>query len=83
MSRKPVYSTKLIGSHATRFIREMPDGGSFFPCLPSNAVQSPNHVTEEHTTRNARIESEERRLKAVGATATDDEIGRVLKGLDE
>lgn len=81
--REEGYSTELIGEHAVRFIQESVSAEPFFLYVPFNAIHTPDQATEEYLQAHAKIEPENRRVKAAMTTCMDDQIGRILATLDE
>ncbi|MCX7015445.1 MAG: arylsulfatase [Candidatus Sumerlaeota bacterium] len=77
------YSTELLGREAERFIRENAGRGPFFLYLPFNAVHTPLEATREYLERFASVEPERHRTYTAMTACMDDQVGRVLRALDE
>ncbi|MFO1149880.1 MAG: arylsulfatase [Alsobacter sp.] len=77
------YVTTLLGDDAVRFIDEQSKKKPFFMYLAFTAPHTPYQAPQEHIDRYKSISDPNRRTYAAMITAMDDQIGRVVKALDE
>jgi arylsulfatase A-like enzyme len=77
------YSTTLIGQDAVRYVRQRDPAKPFFLYLAFNAPHTPFQAPQDYLDRYSSIQDPNRRAYAAMVTAMDDQIGAVLKALDE
>ena len=77
------YYTTLIGSEAVKLIEAHDPQRPFFLYLASMAPHAPYQVPRQYSDQYASIKDEKRRVYAGMITALDEQIGRVVKALDQ
>ena len=77
------YSTRLIGKEAIRLLRERDKNKPTFLYVTFNAPHTPLQAPQEFIDRYKDVENEDRRVFAAMVDAMDEEIGKILKVLDE
>ncbi len=77
------YSTTLLGNDAVKLIERHDPATPLFLYLAFNAVHTPYQAPQEYLDQYKDIKDPSRRAYAAGATAMDDQIGRVLAALAE
>ncbi len=83
-SRDVGYSTDLIATRATQFIRDHANNGPFFCYVPFNAPHSPFQAPEVWLDHYKELDgSSQRRTYAAMVSAMDHGIGTILDALDE
>jgi arylsulfatase A-like enzyme len=80
---EPGYVTQLLGQDAVRLIEGHEAGTPLFLYLAFTAPHAPYQAPQAYLDRYARVADPARRAYAAMITAMDDEIGRVLRALDE
>lgn len=81
--REPGYSTTLLGNDAVAFIDRQTTALPFYLYLAFNAPHTPYQATPEYLEQYKSIADPSRRAYAAMITALDDQVGRVVKALDE
>ena len=81
--REEGYVTRLLGDEAVRQIERFDPSKPFFLYLAFTAPHSPYQAPKEAMARYAKIDDPARRSYAAMITAMDDEIGRVLRALQQ
>jgi arylsulfatase A-like enzyme len=77
------YSTELIGAEAVRRIRSRDKGKPFFLYVPFNAPHSPLQAPQALIDRYAAVKDERRRVFSAMVDAMDQQVGAILKTLDD
>ena len=77
------YSTQLIGKEAIRLLRERDKKKPVFLYVTFNAPHTPLQAPQEFIDRYKDVENEDRRVFAAMVDAMDEEIGKILKVIDE
>ena len=77
------YSTKLIGKEAVRLLRQRDKKKPTFLYVTFNAPHTPLQAPQEFIDRYKNVENEDRRVFAAMVDAMDEEIGKILKVIDE
>ncbi|MEE3199389.1 MAG: sulfatase-like hydrolase/transferase, partial [Planctomycetota bacterium] len=77
------YSTQLIGKEAIRLLRERDKKKPTFLYVTFNAPHTPLQAPQEFIDRYKDVENEDRRVFAAMVDAMDEEIGKILKVIDE
>ncbi|MCH2365411.1 MAG: arylsulfatase, partial [Planctomycetes bacterium] len=77
------YSTKLIGKEAIRLLRQRDKKKPTFLYVTFNAPHTPLQAPQEFIDRYKNVENEDRRVFAAMVDAMDEEIGKILKVIDE
>lgn len=77
------YYTTLIGNEAVKIIDEQKPDKPFFLYFASLAAHSPYQAPKEYSDRYPEIKDEMRRTYAGMISALDDQVGRIVKALDE
>jgi arylsulfatase B len=81
--REKGYTTQLIGEDAVKYINAQDPNKPFYLYLTFNAPHTPYQVPKEYIDRYPNIADPTRRIYAGMVTCLDDEIGRVVAGLDK
>ena len=76
------YTTQLIGNDAVRYINEQDSEKPFYLYLAFNAPHTPYQAPKDYVDRYSNIEDPTRRIYAGMVTCLDDEIGRVIAGIN-
>lgn len=77
------YSTQLIGKEAIRLLRQRDKEKPVFLYVTFNAPHTPLQAPQEFIDRYKSVENEDRRVFAAMVDAMDEEIGKILKVIDE
>ncbi len=77
------YSTQLIGKEAVRLLRQRDKKKPTFLYVTFNAPHTPLQAPQEFIDRYKNVENEDRRVFAAMVDAMDEEIGKILKVIDE
>lgn len=77
------YSTQLIGKEAVRLLQERNKNHPTFLYVTFNAPHSPLQAPQKFIDRYSTLENQNRRIFAAMVDAMDEEIGRILKVIDE
>ena len=77
------YSTQLIGKEAVRLLRQRDKKKPTFLYVTFNAPHTPLQAPQEFIDRYKNVENEDRRVYAAMVDAMDEEIGKILKVIDE
>lgn len=77
------YTTDLIGSEASRTIKDHDKTTPLFLYVPFNAPHSPFQAPEEHLERNKHIENKRRQIYAGMVTSMDDAVGEIIRSADK
>jgi arylsulfatase A-like enzyme len=77
------YSTTLLGNEAVKLIEEHDPATPLFLYLAFNAVHTPYQAPQDYLDQYKNIEDPSRRAYAAGATAMDEQIGRVIDALEQ
>jgi len=77
------YTTTLLGQDAERYIRSRDPARPFYLYLAFNAPHTPYQAPQEAIDRYPEIQDPTRRTYAAMVSVLDDEIGRVVRALDE
>ena len=77
------YSTQLIGKEAIRLLRKRDKKKPTFLYVTFNAPHTPLQAPQEFIDRYKNVENEDRRVFAAMVDAMDEEIGKILKVIDE
>ena len=77
------YSTQLIGKEAIRLLRERDKKKPTFLYVTFNAPHTPLQAPQEFIDRYKNVENQDRRVFAAMVDAMDEEIGKILKVIDE
>lgn len=80
---EPGHTTTLLGDDAVRLVAEHDPATPLYLYLAFNAPHTPYQAPQAYLDRYAHIEDPSRRAYAASITALDEQIGRVLKALDE
>jgi len=84
VSKQRGYATTLTGQAASKFIEESAKKKEPFFCyVPFNAPHSPFQAPEKYLERYSKIKDKRKRTYYAMITAMDDEIGRILKAIDD
>jgi arylsulfatase A-like enzyme len=81
--REEGYTTTLLGKDAARFIAAQDGSKPFYLYLTFNAPHTPYQAPQEYLDRFASIEEPTRRTYAAMIACLDDEIGRVVRALED
>jgi arylsulfatase A-like enzyme len=77
------YYTTLIGDEAVKLINQQDSKNPFFLYFASLAPHAPYQAPKEYLERYSNIKDSNRRAYAGMITSLDDQIGRMIKALDE
>jgi arylsulfatase A-like enzyme len=77
------YSTQLIGKEAVRLLQERDKNQPTFLYVTFNAPHTPLQAPQEFIDRYSTLEDQNRRVYAAMVDAMDEEIGKILKVIDE
>ena len=77
------YSTQLIGKEAVRLLRQRDKKKPTFLYVTFNAPHTPLQAPQKFIDRYKNVENEDRRVFAAMVDAMDEEIGKILKVIDE
>ncbi|RYD73731.1 MAG: arylsulfatase, partial [Verrucomicrobiaceae bacterium] len=80
--REEGYSTDLIGTESTRFIREAPAGKPWLLYVPFNAPHAPFLAKEEDLQKYSQLKREDKRAYAAMVDSMDQAIGRILAAVE-
>jgi arylsulfatase B len=81
--REEGYTTDLIASEATRWLRECDKTKPFLLYVPFNAPHTPLEAPQERIRKYARTPDKKRRVYAAMVDVMDSAVGRILATLDE
>lgn len=81
--REEGYTTTLLGQDAAKYIKAHDPATPFYLYLTFNAPHTPYQAPQEYIDRYASIKDPTRRTYAAMVACLDDEIGRVVKALEE
>ncbi|MEC9092523.1 MAG: arylsulfatase [Planctomycetota bacterium] len=77
------YSTQLIGKEAVRLLQKRNKNQPTFLYVTFNAPHTPLQAPQEFIDRYSTLENQNRRVFAAMVDAMDEEIGKILKVIDE
>ncbi|AMV31024.1 Arylsulfatase [Pirellula sp. SH-Sr6A] len=77
------YSTELIGKEAVRFIGQHPKEKPLYLYLTFNAPHTPYQAPEKYLEKYKHIQDPNRRTYCAMIAAMDEQIGQVVKAIDE
>ena len=77
------YSTQLIGKEAVRLLQERDKNQPTFLYVTFNAPHTPLQAPQEFIDRYSTLKDQNRRVYAAMVDAMDEEIGKILKVIDE
>lgn len=81
--REEGYTTTLLGKDAAKYIENHDASSPFYMYLTFNAPHTPYQAPQEYIDRFKSIEDPTRRTYAAMVACLDDEVGRVVKALDD